>query len=51
MGLPGARARPGSVPDAVVGVGSVKGGGLPEERAQFARDGDRDDDGGLRRSW
>jgi hypothetical protein len=43
----GARARPGSVPGAIVVVSSVKGGGLPEESGEFARDGDRDDAGGL----
>src|SRR5579862_5210281 len=46
VGLPVARARPGSVPGAVVVV-SVKGGGLPEECGEFAGDGDRDDAGGL----
>src|SRR5215211_537247 len=43
----GARARPGNVPGAVVGVGSVKRGGLPEECGEFACAGDRDDAGGL----
>lgn len=47
VGLRGARARPGSVAGAVVGVCSVKGGGLPEERGELARAGDRDDAGGL----
>src|SRR5579863_2787764 len=42
----GARARPDSVPGAIVVV-SVKGGGLPEERGEFACDRDRDDAGGL----
>jgi len=46
LGLPVARARPGSVPGAVV-VLSVKGGGLPEKRGELARAGDRDDAGGL----
>src|SRR6478672_9631683 len=43
----GARARPGSVPGAMIGVGLVKRGGLPEERGELARDRDRDDAGGL----
>jgi hypothetical protein len=47
LGLPVARARPGNVPGAVVGVVSVKGGGLPAERGELARAGDRDDAGGL----
>jgi hypothetical protein len=46
-GLPVARARPGNVAGAVVGVVSVKGGGLPAERGELARAGDRDDAGGL----
>ena len=46
-GLPVARARPGNVPGAIVGVFSVKGGGLPEERGELARDGDRHHAGGL----
>ena len=47
LGLPGARARPDSVPGAIVGVWSVKGCGLPEERGEFACARDRDDTGGL----
>jgi hypothetical protein len=47
LGLPVARARPGNVPGAVVGVVSVKGGSLPAERGELARAGDRDDAGGL----
>src|SRR5919197_1016866 len=44
----GARARPGSVPGAVVGVRSdIERGGLPAERGELARDGDRDHAGGL----
>jgi hypothetical protein len=46
-GLPVARTRPGNVAGAVVGVVSVKGGGLPAERGELARAGDRDDAGGL----
>src|ERR1019366_7883230 len=42
-----ARGRPGSVPGAVVWVGSVKGGGLPQERGELAGAGDRDHSGGL----
>ena len=43
-----ARARPGSVLGAIGGVSrSVKRGGLPEERGEFARDGDRDHAGAL----
>jgi hypothetical protein len=38
---------PGSVAGAIVGVLSVNGGGLPEERGEFAGAGDRDDAGGL----
>jgi hypothetical protein len=47
LGLPVARARPGNVLGVVVGVVSVKGGGLPAERGELARAGDRDDAGGL----
>ncbi len=47
VGLRGARARPVNVPGAVIGVRSVKGRGLPEERRQFAGAGNRDDAGGL----
>src|SRR3954467_1380226 len=47
VGLPGARARPGSVPGAMVGVWSVKRGGLPAEGDELAGAGDRDDAGGL----
>ena len=44
----GARARPGKIPGALmVGGVSVKGGGLPEERGELARDRDRDDVGGF----
>ena len=47
MAFLGARARPGNVPGAVVMIGSVKRGCLPEETGELARDGDRDDAGGL----
>src|SRR3954463_811866 len=38
---------PAASPGAVVGVRSVKRGGLPEECGELARAGDRDDAGGL----
>ena len=47
VGLPVARARPGSVPVALFGRGSVKGGGLPEESGKLACAGDHDDTGVL----
>src|SRR5947209_16349522 len=45
----GARARPGNVPGAIVGVlrSGIEGGCLPEECCELARDGDRDDAGGF----
>ena len=44
----GARARPGSVPGAIVATGGlVKRGGLPEESGEFSGNGDRDHAGGL----
>src|SRR3954471_598428 len=47
VGLPGARARPGSVPAAAAVGESIKSCGLPEERGELACDGDRDYAGGL----
>ena len=41
------RARPGSVPGAVIRIGSVKVGGLPAEGGELAGAGDRDDAGWL----